>query len=355
MTAATANLSSSLSNRMQAALKLPSGARFYRCALQINPFAYLKRHNKQTAFPSEAKYNEAIVAACLENGIEVIGVTDHYRVQESASLVQAARDAGLYAFHGFEAVAKDGVHFLCLFDPDKDAVLERFIGECGIHNAEEVSPAGNLDSLELLARAKDWGGICIAAHVAGDGGLLRKLSGQTRIKVWKSDDLLACALAGPVDQAPTNLRSILENKDAQHRRPRPVAIINASDVMGPEDLTSAGTSCFIKMSNVSIEALRQAFLDPESRIRLQSDPQPQPHAEFLAVTWEGGFLDETSVHFNGNLNALVGGRGTGKSTMIESMRYALGLDPLGEDARKAHEGVIRHVLRSKTSGPSRVS
>ena len=66
------------------------------------------------------------------------------------------------------------------------------------------------------------------------------------------------------------------------------------------------------------------------------------------MTWEGGFLRDTSVHFNGNLNVLVGGRGTGKSTMIESIRYALGLDPLGEEARKAHEGVIRHVLQSGT-------
>lgn len=34
--------------------------------------------------------------------------------------------------------------------------------------------------------------------------------------------------------------------------------------------------------------------------------------------------------------------------MIESMRYALGLDPLGDEARKAHEGVIRYVLRPGT-------
>ena len=66
------------------------------------------------------------------------------------------------------------------------------------------------------------------------------------------------------------------------------------------------------------------------------------------MTWEGGFLRDTAVHFNGNLNVLVGGRGTGKSTMIESIRYTLGLDPLGEEARKAHEGVIRHVLQSGT-------
>lgn len=344
----TSSGTGTISARLNTALKLPNGARFYRCALQVNPFAYLSRHSKPTSFSTEAEYNAAIVAACHETGIEVIGVADHYRVHESASLVQAARAGGLFAFSGFEAVTKDGVHFLCLFDPDKDSMLERFIGECGVHDTKATSPAGSLDSTELLVEAKKWTATCIAAHVAADGGLLKKLSGQPRVNAWKSPDLLACALAGPISDAPDNIRLILENKEAEHKRNRPVAVINASDVNSPEGMKKEGASCFIKMSNVSVEALRQAFLDPESRIRLHSDPQPEPHAEFLAVTWEGGFLGDTSVHFNGNLNVLVGGRGTGKSTMIESMRYALGLDPFGEEARKAHEGVVRYVLRSGT-------
>ena len=337
-----------VSERLNDALKLPNGARFYRCALQINPFAYLKRNNKQTTFRTEAEYNAAIIEACQKAAIEVIGVTDHYRVAESESLVKAARAAGIFAFSGFEAVTKDGVHFLCLFDPDKDTILERFIGECGIHDTKVTSPTGSQDSSELLASAKKWGANCIAAHVASEGGLLKKLSGQSRVNVWTSPDLLACALAGPVSEAPEGLRPILENKDPQHHREYPVAVINASDVNSPADLLKDGASCFIKMSNVSVEALRQAFLDPDSRIRLHSDLQPDPHAEFVVVTWEGGFLDGTSVHFNENLNVLVGGRGTGKSTMVESLRYALGLDPLGEEARKNHEGVIRHVLRPGT-------
>jgi energy-coupling factor transporter ATP-binding protein EcfA2 len=66
------------------------------------------------------------------------------------------------------------------------------------------------------------------------------------------------------------------------------------------------------------------------------------------MAWEGGFLDGTRVHFNNNLNVLVGGRGTGKSTIIESLRYVLALEPLGEDARKAHESVIKQVLKPGT-------
>jgi len=111
MTVKTSSVSGTKSERLKAALNLPNGARFYRCAFQVNPFSYLKRHNKQTMFSTEQHYNAAIIAACQDAEIEVIGVTDHCRVQESTNLVQAAREAGLFAFSGFEAVTKDGVHF----------------------------------------------------------------------------------------------------------------------------------------------------------------------------------------------------------------------------------------------------
>jgi hypothetical protein len=341
---------STKSERLIGALQLPNGARFYRCALQVNPFGYLLRHKKPTTFANESDYNAAIVASCKEQRIEVIAVTDHYRVKDSAELVRAAQDAGIFAFKGFEAVTKDGVHFLCLFDPSKaDSVLERYIGECGVHDENALSPTGDKDCLELLDAAKRWEAVCVAAHVAADGGgLLKKLSGETRIKVWQSPALLACALPGPAHESPDSLRQILLNKDPQHKRDRAVAIINAQDVNGPDEMKLSGSNCFIKMSQVSVEALRQAFLDPVSRVRLTSDPQAEPHAEFIAVAWEGGFLNGSAIHFNENLNVLVGGRGTGKSTTIESLRYVLGLEPLGDDARKAHQGVLREVLKNGT-------
>ena len=337
------------SNRTQSpilneALQQPNGARFYRCALQVNPFAYHGRHSKPTAFQNEADYNEALIAACLANRIEAIAVTDHYRVADSLSLIRLARERGIFVFSGFEAASKDGVHFLCLYDIQKDDSLERFIGEFGIHNNSALSPISNKDCLELLDCVRHQGGIAIAAHVAADKGLLATLAGQPRINAWKSANLLACALPGPICDAQQNFRAILKNNDPQHKRERPVAVINASDVNSPEDLAEARSSCFIKMSALSTEGLRQAFLDPDSRIRLNSDPAPEPHAEFIAMAWEGGFLDGTKLHFNGNLNVLIGGRGAGKSTIIESLRYVLAIDPLGEEANKAHQSVFEERL-----------
>lgn len=330
------------------ALALPNGARFYRCALQVNPFAYHGRHGKQNAFEDENAYNAAIIAACHAQGIEAIAVTDHYRAADSWSLIRAARSAGIFAFGGFEAASSDGVHFLCLYDPEKDGHLERFIGGQGVHTNSHASPNSNLNCIELIKCVRDQGGIAIAAHVCAINGLLATLEGQPRINAWKSPDLYACALPGPLDDAPQNYKAILKNIDPSHRRERPVAIINTADVNSPNDLALPRSSCFIKMTSLSVEGLRQAFLDPSSRIRLNGDEATELHTEFVAMSWEGGFLEGTRLHFNGNLNVLIGGRGTGKSTVIESLRYVLALDPLGEEASKAHHGVVRQVLKSGT-------
>ena len=122
------------------ALDLPNGARFYRTSLQVNPFEYLIRHSKVTSYTDEASYNAAIVEACEDQGIEVIAVTDHYRINSAVGLIEAAEAAGIIVFRGFEAVSKDGVHMLCLFDPDKDIdAINRIIGDCGIH--DDSSPS----------------------------------------------------------------------------------------------------------------------------------------------------------------------------------------------------------------------
>lgn len=124
--------------------------------------------------------------------------------------------------------------------------------------------------------------------------------------------------------------------------------MNAKDVANPEDLADPSASCLIKMSEPSIEGLKQAFLDPQSRIRLLSEAQPPDHSRVVAAAWEGGFLDETRIRFNENLNVLIGGRGTGKSTVIESLRYALDREAVGEEAAQTHQKMLRAVVKPGT-------
>lgn len=334
---------------IRAALALPSGAKFYRCALQVNPFSYQERHRTSSRFASEDEYNEAMVAACHEAHIDVIAVTDHYRVKSSERLLLAARQNGIHAFPGFEASTKDGVHILCIFDERRDiGELDRIIGDCGVYGDGEISPRGKYDTIEFLEQAKEWRAQCIAAHVTGDSGLLKALDGQGRINAWKHAELLACAIPGSPEDLPEQYKVFALNENKLYCRERLPAFINASDINAPEDFEKEGASCFIKMSCVSIEGLRQAFLDPESRVRLPSGTVDSNHARLEAVTWQGGFLDGETIRFNSNFNAVIGGRGVGKSTVVESIRYAFNLEAIGNDAQNNHDGVILKVLQPGT-------
>lgn len=329
---------------------LPVGARFYRCAFQVNSYEYVVRHNKPTPYSDEASYNAAIVQACKANQIEVIGLADHFRIRSAAKLIETARAAGIVAFPGFEVVTKEGVHFLCLFDPATplDSVQAR-IHACGIHDDNEISPLGDLSAHELLDKAPAWGAQIIAAHVASTGGIFRALQGQARSAVWRHEGLRACSLPGPIADAPDDVRPVLENKNADYARANRMAVMNCQDVCGPEDLAARGTWSFVKMSEPTIEGLRQAFLDPGSRIRLASEAAPEEHTEFLGMWWQTeGFLRSARVRFNENMNVLIGGRGAGKSTVIESLRYVLGIDPIGAEAKRIHDGIVRDVLCSGT-------
>ncbi len=327
----------------------PSGARFFKCALQVNPPHYAETFRGQDGESDPRAYAEAIVEKAAEIGVEALAITDHNDVSGVSAFRDAASDYNITVLPGFELTSSEGIHVLCLYNPDTDTEqLDRFLGEFGIRTTGSSSELSDESFEDILLKVREQGGIAIAAHVTNDKGLLKTLTGQARINAWRSEGLLAIQIPGPIGDLPFDQRQIVENKDSNYRRAHAAAAINAKDVAKPEDLSDPSATCWIKMSEISVEGLRQAFLDPVSRIRLNSDPVPEDHAELIALTWEGGFLDGAAIRFNPNLNVLVGGRGTGKSTVVESLRYVLGLDPVGEDARKSHEGIVSNVLRSGT-------
>lgn len=299
-----------------------------------------------------------MVAKALELGVSVLAITDHNDVGCVESFREAAAGRDITIFPGFELSSSEGIHVLCIYPSDTDEqTLGRYLGAFGI---DQVAPSSDLSSKtldEVLASVRAKGGLPIAAHVTGDKGLFKLLTGQARIKAWRSEHLLAIQIPGSVEDLPPDVRQIVVNKNSDYRRGHPagenlaIAAVNARDVHKPEQLSDPSATCWIKMSEVSIEGLRQAFMDPESRIRLNSPdgtPDSEQHAELVSVAWEGGFLDGAEVRLNPNLNVLIGGRGTGKSTIIESLRYALDLDPVGEQARQAYQGIVQQVLRSGT-------
>lgn len=321
-------------------------ARFWRCALQVNPVGYQAAYRGGEHGLTEAEYNQSLLAKCLELDIKVVGVADHGCVDNIDALRAELELFGIVVFPGFEIASTEKIHMVCLFPEGttKDQ-LNRYLGALDLTDtAEKVRPS-RLGCIALAEQIKTLGGFWYAAHATNASGILFQKSNHT----WRRSDLVRAAqIPGAVSELPQQYVNIVLNTEPDWKRERPIAVINAKDVATPEDLANPGATCWIKMTRPSFDAFKVAFLDPESRIRLNSQAHERTGSRIEKMVVAGGYLDGLDIRFSEHLNAVIGGRGTGKSTLLECLRYVLDIPPKGPQAKKLHLEIIRENLGKAT-------
>lgn len=326
-----------------------TSAKFWRCALQVNPVGYSGAYRGGDHGLTEADYNQAILQKCLVLEIKVVGLADHGSVASVDALRKVLQPHGIVVFPGFEIASNDKTHYVCLFPEDTTVQqLERYLGNLKLHDPSDGIRPSRMSSEELIEEIDRLGGFIYAAHCTQDSGLLKNRLNH----VWKHPKLRAAQIPGSIEDLAgvesDFYRKVFLNKVDNYRRERPVAAINAKDVAQPDDLNLLGASCFIKMTRPTFAAFKVAFLDPGSRIRLNSQQARSPIGKIVSMKVTGGYLDGVQVDFSDHLNTVIGGRGTGKSTLLECLRFALDLPPKGKIARKLHQEIITENLGRST-------
>ena len=64
-----------------------------------------------------------------------------------------------------------------------------------------------------------------------------------------------------------------------------------------------------------------------------------------SISFHGGFLDGQRFEAADGLNCLIGARGTGKTTVLESVRHTFGWVPEDGVARKRIDSLVQNNLR----------
>jgi ABC-type lipoprotein export system ATPase subunit len=320
-------------------------AKFWKCALQVNPAGYIAYRGSDHGM-TEEEYNRELARIAKENDIKVIGLADHGNVDGVDAIRAVIEQHGIIVFPGFEIASTEKAHFVCLFpeNTSKDQ-LNRYLGALGLTNPANGVWPSNLGSNDLLSKVEELGGFVYAAHCThkGDGILDRQL-----VHVWQNPLLKAAQIPGALEELKNHegqrYREILLNKTPEYKRETPIAIINAKDVEQPETLANPKASCLIKMTRPCFESFKLAFQDPESRVRLNSDVSEKYYSRIESLKVTGGYLDGVQIEFSEHLNAVIGGRGTGKSTLLECIRFCLQLKPIGKNAQKQHDEIIKENL-----------
>ena len=332
-------------------------AKFWKCALQVNPWSYAQQYQGAgTAHGlSEDDYNAAIVDRCIKNDINVVGIADHGSVDGVEKLRGALHAKGIVVFPGFEIASTEKVHMVCLYPEGTTVnVLNQYLGALGLpgSGAKKTDPS-KLGCLAIAELVEKQGGFWYAAHIMGASGLLRlQQDGGGLHHIWcDCDKVLAAQIAANIDAiTEPEAQKILKNKNTQYKRDRRIALINSKDVRKPDDLDNARTCSWIKMTEPSLDALRLACRDPESRVRLSDEVNPTYYSRIERVVVKRGYLEDLQLDLSPNLNSIVGGRGTGKSTLIEAIRYALQLAPSNKDAKRAHDSIIDANFAKEKAG-----
>src|SRR5690606_30433493 len=338
-------------------------ARFLKCDLHVHtPMDPHWRDAATKLGPDDDQARKDEVArlfltACHRNELDVIGITDHNFARDANSSLlptlerlnnEVAATCGrdpLVIFPGFEIEADvgHGCHVLCLLPPGTEAsVVDARVTALGLppdRRFDGSQPRPSTKRLQDILRViQESGGLVIAAHPLDKKGLFDddRISEWLQVDECTHPDLLCLEVPKPLTEMSPGWRRLIGGGpecDPKWKRPRPIAYVSSSDGYRlEEDAVSPGNyvGCrftWIKMSSPSAEALRQAMLDRDSRIRVQVE-RPEDryrHPRVLSVRVKNAeFLrQDQRIYFSPNLNCLIGSRGTGKSSLMDYLREAL--------------------------------
>lgn len=316
-------------------------ASYYKCALQVNPFSYSRYRGEEQQ--EEEDYNNLIMEKCKENNISVVGLADHGCIDSSESLRNKLISNGITVFPGFEISSAEKIHMVCLFPPERTASeLNRFLGVLGMGTVVDGNETSSMTCISIADKIKELGGFWYAAHVTGDNGILKlgKLN-----SIWKDNRLVAAQIPNSRENVDPSYLNIIRNKEPMYKREHMLALINACDIDKPEDLDKETAIVLVKMTEPSFENFVVAFKDPESRVQLYSELEKSYQSCIKSIAVYGGYLDGLSFALSDNLTTIIGGRGTGKSTIINLIRYTLDL-PIEKDMQKSFNSMLDTNLGS---------
>jgi hypothetical protein len=276
------------------------------------------------------------IRECVRRDIEIISITDHHDMAFVPYVVEAAKVAfdGTLVFPGVEITCNDNAQCLVLFDPQTDtATWHHFLGKLvGIKQSSsadaKTAPNKNagmtmqelFDEVTGDPRLRD---ACVILPHFSDGAAHKHLNEEghhDRFATLKCDGVY-------IEKAFTNLDPGTLDK-AYGKIPewgsRRRAFVVTGDNRSLNWERLGAHDCWIKLGENSIEAMRQALLADEARISYEIPTTPSERIVKLTVLSTLTGPEALVVSFNDGFNALIGGRGAGKSAMLEYLRFGLG-------------------------------
>ncbi len=334
--------------------QFPNGGAWLRADFHLHT-----RADKEFSYNSatEADRNAFVgqyVAALQAAQIRVGVITNHnkFDFDEFNALRKRAKAVGIYLLPGVELSVNDGtngIHVLLVFseawiqngqDHINTFLNATFLGKAPSQYENENGRSNDslIETLKKLESCqKDF--FIAFAHVEQKSGLLSALDGG-RLQELAANECFKRHTLGFQKVRTDDLR-----QKAKHwLQAAYPAEVEGSDCKAI-DQVGKGQKVYLKLGDFNFEAVKLALADHTNRVA--QTPPAVAHSHISAVRFEGGLLGGERFGLASGLNCLIGIRGSGKSSLLEALRYALDI-PFGQKSQdKDYKSkLIPHLLAS---------
>ena len=344
------------------------GAHFFRCDLQVHtPRDINWRGNNYVTDDERQIYASSLIQACRDKGLEGIAITDHHDMLFASTVRRAAAeetdgqgnplpaDQQLVVFPGMELTLGVPCQALLLFDADfPDDLFALAMNALTITpntateaNTAQVQRLNHVQSLKDLKIELDKHTFLRQRYIVFPNVTNEGQHSVLRVGMAVKYIEMPCVggyTDGDITKLSSGIRNRIEGKDKAWGNKR-IACLQTSDNRREDHEDLGKYSSWIKWAKPTAEALRQACLAQESRISHEDPRRPAVGVNSISVS-NSAFLGPFDLELNSQYTALIGGRGTGKSTILEYLRWALCDQPPGladEDTPNYHSRRARLI------------
>ncbi len=304
------------------------GAKFLRADLHIHSFGEFGSYDVTDHTMSP----EAIVDTAIEKNLSIISITDHNEIQNVSTALKHASGKAILVIPGIEVSTTQG-HLLVYFETFKN--LRDFYGKLTISADKKACTQGIVECLDL---ASQFNGIGVLAHIELESGFEKTIGkfGPQIEAVLKHQHLKALEISSKTSV------DLYTNRDSDDNRKRliksrrdhleldfdtdlPKLMSSDSHTLNKLGINADGEKKLtkIKVDELNFHSFKVALISHDSRIRLE-DFIPEQRPILRSIKIDGGILDNIKIDLSPNLNCVIGGRGTGKSTLLEAIRETTG-------------------------------
>lgn len=306
---------------------------------------------------------KAFVEACVARGLSVVAITDHHDFAFVPYVQKAIEEAGLkdslVLFPGTEVTCNDSSQCIVLFDPDTDEALwDQMFGLLPhVSKPDPNSQSGDLvelcglnigDLLINLAESRVLAGRFIALPNASKSG-----SHKTVLRQGFHERFAGLAADGVYSDHPHSayeagdlrkIQGVIAEWGTRRR-----GILPTGDNRSHAFQKLGVNPCWIKLGEPTTEGVRQALLADEARIRYE--PPIYAAQRITGITISSALTGQMKLTFNEGFNSIIGGRGSGKSALLEYVRFGLGRSAV-DSSSGPERSRERELLESTLAGGS---